>query len=823
MYENLCYNCFTEREDSEGSCPFCGYDRAEHEAKYPLALTGGTILAGQYIVGRVLGQGGFGITYLAFDHLLSIKVAIKEFLPEGMAMRMPGTTELSVYTGELSENFSYGAEHFLDEARVLAKFNGHNHIVGVKSFFAENNTSYFVMDYIEGVSFKDYIKSMGGKIDYQDALRVLVPILRALADVHREGFIHRDVTPDNIYITIDGTIKLLDFGSARYNLGDKSKSLDVILKHGYAPKEQYTRRGKQGPFTDVYSVAACFYAAITGFLPPDSLDRVDEDDLIGFSARGVKLPAYLDDAIMKGLEVSAANRFQSAGEFLLVIETEGKQTANTVPTPSPVPTPVPVPIPGPVPVTGSVPITGVTPQPISPPVPTPLTEPEKKPNPFFAWIAKNKVMSGALAAAMLMIIVAVAWQIGNMSGSNDVVPTTTQPVYSPSSQSAPPPSRASSSAPSSSLPDIIEDLPALPQTVVIGGEIVDTSATELDLSEKNLSDISALADLTNLETLYLQENDITDINALKELTNLDWLRLDYNRISDISPLAGLTKLRGLPIDGNNISDISPLQGLTRMESLWLSENNISDISTLKGLTKLENLYLDDNQISDISVLAGLTKLETLYLNDNKVSNVSALMGLTNLTMLTLSNNPLTQSQVDELQEALPNCDISANNLTGTANSATTIPILTEEDALILLANQVEKEEVNIVEMETPFVMESGMKIELLQYERFEYDDGTDVFAILISVSSTIGRIGVEELDFMLLHDGGQEDVILDVPRAIVNMETEEVLSYPIPITEQPRELLVGFEIPSGAEILTFVCTNIYDHASAGPMYLYLPE
>jgi hypothetical protein len=203
---------------------------------------------------------------------------------------------------------------------VLAKFIGHPNIVGVKSFFNENNTSYFVMDYIEGISFKSYIKNHGGKIDYEDALRILVPVLGALADVHREGIIHRDVTPDNIYITKNDEIKLLDFGSARYSLGDKSKSLDVVLKAGYAPKEQYLRRGKQGPWTDVYSVAACFYASITGFLPPEALERMEEDELLKFSERGITLPSYLDEAIMKGLRVNAGERYQSAYEFLQAIK-----------------------------------------------------------------------------------------------------------------------------------------------------------------------------------------------------------------------------------------------------------------------------------------------------------------------------------------------------------------------------------------------------------------------------------------------------------------------------------------------------------------------
>ena len=300
---HLCYNCFQEKPDAAGPCPYCGFDLAENEKKFPVALRAGTVLNDRYIVGRVLGQGGFGITYLALDTQLNAKVAIKEFMPGEIATRVGGTT-VSVMMDTKSEEFAYGAERFQEEARTLAKFIGNPNIAGVSSYFDENDTSYFVMDYIEGISFKTYIANHGGKISVEEALNVMIPVLRALTAVHQEGFIHRDVTPDNIYITKDGIVKLLDFGSARYSIGDKSKSLDVILKVGYAPKEQYIRRSRQGPFTDVYSCAACFYAAITGFLPPESLERLDHDELVPISQCGIDIPEYLDKAISRVLPSS---------------------------------------------------------------------------------------------------------------------------------------------------------------------------------------------------------------------------------------------------------------------------------------------------------------------------------------------------------------------------------------------------------------------------------------------------------------------------------------------------------------------------------------
>ena len=195
----LCYNCFQEKETQEGPCPYCGFDLAENEKKFPVALRAGTVLNGRYIVGRVLGQGGFGITYLAWDTKLEARVAVKEFMPNEIATRV-GTT-VSVAVESRTQDFTYGAERFQEEARTLAKFMGQPNIAGVTDYFDENDTSYFVMDYIEGISFKTYIANHGGKISVEETLNVMIPVLRALTAVHAEGFIHRDVTPDNIYIT----------------------------------------------------------------------------------------------------------------------------------------------------------------------------------------------------------------------------------------------------------------------------------------------------------------------------------------------------------------------------------------------------------------------------------------------------------------------------------------------------------------------------------------------------------------------------------------------------------------------------------------------
>ena len=272
------------------------------------------MLNGSYIVGRVLGQGGFGITYIARDYRTKAMVVIKEYFPDTMAARMDGRT-VSAYSGQRSEGFQYGKKCFLEEAKTLAEFIGNPNIVRVHCYFEENGTAYFVMDYVEGVNFGKYLKDHGGRISWEEARRMLFPVMDALAAVHAKGIIHRDVSPDNIFITKDGSVKLLDFGAARYSLGDRSRSLDVVLKHGYAPKEQYTRRGRQGPYTDVYSMAATMYYAITFRVPPDSIDRADEDELILPSSLGLSISEKEEDVLLKALAVQAVDRYQTMLEF----------------------------------------------------------------------------------------------------------------------------------------------------------------------------------------------------------------------------------------------------------------------------------------------------------------------------------------------------------------------------------------------------------------------------------------------------------------------------------------------------------------------------
>ena len=501
--KNLCYNCFQEREAPEGPCPYCGFDLAENEKKFPVALRAGTVLNGRYIVGRVLGQGGFGITYLALDTQLNAKVAIKEFMPNDIATRI-GTT-VSVAMDTKSEEFTYGAERFQEEARTLAKFIGNPNIAAVTSYFDENDTSYFVMDYIEGISFKTYIANHGGKVSVEEALNVMIPVLRALTAVHAEGFIHRDVTPDNIYITKDGMVKLLDFGSARYSIGDKSKSLDVILKVGYAPKEQYIRRSRQGPFTDVYSCAACFYAAITGFLPPEALERLEHDELVPISQCGIEIPEYLDKAILKGLAVQPEDRFQNAQEFLDAIESQ--QVVE-------------------VPVSGGA---------------APAPAPEKK-------TVKPALIAGIAAA------VVVVFALGSLFGDGGKETADGGVGGNPVAEALAPKVTIAGQEYSTALTEL--DLSGKGLTDADLAPLAEMKNLEsLNLSGNDaITNLSSLAGLSSLTFLNIMNTGATDLSPLSDLTAMEFLHLSNAEITDLSPLTGMSHLKELYLTDGDLPD-----------------------------------------------------------------------------------------------------------------------------------------------------------------------------------------------------------------------------------------------------------------------------
>lgn len=308
-----CLGCMEEFEEEYELCPYCGYERST-PPKEAYHMLPGTILAGRYRIGRVLGFGGFGVTYIGWDEVLLRKVAIKEYLPGEFSTRIPGQTTITAYEGERSEQFSSGLGKFLEEAKMLAKLESTNGVVRIYDSFQENNTAYIVMEYLEGRTLKEYLE-WNEKLSVEEAKEILHPIVTALKEVHAMGIMHRDIAPDNIYLTNDGKVKLLDFGASRFATTSHSKSLSVIIKPGYAPVEQYRSRGDQGPWTDVYSLAAVLYKMVTGITPEDAMERVEKEELKKPSRLGVEISKNAEHAIMNALNIKIEDRTQDTEIF----------------------------------------------------------------------------------------------------------------------------------------------------------------------------------------------------------------------------------------------------------------------------------------------------------------------------------------------------------------------------------------------------------------------------------------------------------------------------------------------------------------------------
>ena len=308
-HKKLCENCFAQIEKEP--CPKCGFDQSRY-VKDPMTLALGSVLENRYVIGGVIGKGGFGTTYLAYDRKLECRVAVKEYYPYGLAVRTPGTTTVSVSGAEAKETFTNGAEKFYDEARLVAQFNGNPNIVSVHDFFYANDTVYFTMGYLDGMTLKSYLKEYGA-LSLAQAVYVAESVSNALMAAHSMNVLHRDISPDNIMVCKDGTVKLLDFGAARQVVTEGSQSLSVILKQGFAPLEQYQKKGKQGPWTDIYSLGATLYHALTLDILDDPMSRLEDDE--EYSSNCHQIDEGFWQIIKKATALRIVDRYQDIFEM----------------------------------------------------------------------------------------------------------------------------------------------------------------------------------------------------------------------------------------------------------------------------------------------------------------------------------------------------------------------------------------------------------------------------------------------------------------------------------------------------------------------------
>ena len=341
MEVRRCMRCMHELAAEQKFCPECGrpYGSVNTES---FALKPGTILDGKYLVGEMLGQGGFGITYIGFDLLLEQKVAIKEYFPMSTGMVSRENRSMVVWSTAMmgKTGTQKGFDSFLKEARKMAKLGGIPGVVGVKSVFIQNETAYIVMDFIEGETLLKKLQREG-PMPFDTCLSLLTPIIQALAEVHEHGIIHRDISPDNIMVRPDGKLILLDLGAAK-DLDIQGKdgnvqSSQMVAKHGFSPVEQYGQAGKIGPWTDVYAMAATIYYCCTGVLPPSATDRMIEDTL---TCQPLLTQAQFD-VLAYCMSIRAENRPRSMTALLqMAVRPQSGQAEppRAVPTPKPVET-----------------------------------------------------------------------------------------------------------------------------------------------------------------------------------------------------------------------------------------------------------------------------------------------------------------------------------------------------------------------------------------------------------------------------------------------------------------------------------------------------
>ena len=580
---------------------------------------------------------------------------MKEFFPDSMATRADRTSVIP-FSGDRGEGFVYGKECFLREAQTMAEFIGNPNIVRVYSYFEENETAYFVMEYVDGQSLQDYLKSKGGAIALEEALDILYPVMDALSAVHEKGIIHRDIAPDNIYISRDGTVKLLDFGAARYSLGNVSRSLDVILKHGFAPREQYKRRGRQGPYTDVYSMAATLYYAITGNRPDDALERQDEDDMPLPSSLGARISKAQEDVLLKAMEVDYEKRFQTMKEFRNAFQKASVKPDDKT----------------------KVVIPKKQPEKKAEPKITPKKEPKPKPErkPVPKWVIP--AISVAFPIILLIIFFSCIYKPPVDVTKNILMPVTEESldedsrvfetaiwlrksiksiVFLNTTKNAPKSGVVDVSALGNGQVLAWRELGNILYIAAEGPVIAPEDSSYLFSYMKNLESIDFgnnldTSNVKNMEGLFSFCNNIKNIdfshfntsnvtnmsrmfNCCTALNNLDISALDTTNVTDMSSMFNncykLNNLDVSALDTTNVTDMSLMfDGCRGITNLNLSGFNTSNVTTMESMfskcVRLKELNLssfDTSNVTDMcSMFSNCTNLKELNLSSFDTSNVT---------------------------------------------------------------------------------------------------------------------------------------------------------------------------------------------------------
>ena len=316
---NNCPHCFMPLR-SGTVCEYCGRDYRNDPCP-PGILTPFTVLKNRYLVGRMLGKGGFGVTYVAMDLHRNMRCAIKEYMPSEYSTRMSGSKDVIPFSDTKAKTVYYrGRDKYIEEARTLEKLKNNPHVVTILDYFNENNTAYLVMELIDGEDLRKQAVKNGGRLEPKLAIKVFVTVAKALSEIHRMNILHRDISPENIIISKKGTVKILDFGSARNYVSSQKKGLSILLKQGFAPPEQYNTNGNQGPWTDVYSLCATFYNLVSGRALIDALYRIRGERQPSLISLGCPVTKKISDVIERGMSLDYRVRYKNFEELLKDID-----------------------------------------------------------------------------------------------------------------------------------------------------------------------------------------------------------------------------------------------------------------------------------------------------------------------------------------------------------------------------------------------------------------------------------------------------------------------------------------------------------------------
>lgn len=603
MSRRICSNCFAPIWGK--TCRRCGHSTQRRASDYD-ALPVGTRLNSRYITGRLLGRGGFGMIYLAYDEKEDRTVALKEYYPDGAAVRGQDNITVEPMTTQQSESYSAGLSRFYQEAEIISRFRESSQIIGIYDVFEANGSAYYAMEYVQGTSLEALTKERS-KLAPEQAVYIAVKLLPALDILHKKNILHRDVSPDNILLKQDGGVRLIDFGAARV-LQDAGKSLSVILKQGFAPLEQYQRRGNQGGWTDIYSLGASLFYCLTGTEPEDPLTRLDDDTPFRLGIRS--MPERLGDVITRACALKPENRFQDAGEMLEAVRG-----------------------------------CGVTPCAFSasdihiaePQIPAAFRKgwTDGFSAPFISLFRDRSPIKVKIGGVMYPIDsvkldlddrqLTIA-QIQNLRHMSQLVSLNLMDNY-------------------------ITDLSCLKKL---------TQLEDIHFSYNNVHDIEFMTGMNMLRTISAENTGITDISPLEGKTRLESVFIGDSYVTDISPLKSARGLRYLGCNELQIGNLDALEGMTELETICLAGCNLTSIEPLSSAKKLKKVYLGRNRLTDLSPLRGCD-IQEMYVDLNCLEgHPEAFDGLTVNGFVVLNGNGFTQKDLERIAAGM-NGDFELDN------------------------------------------------------------------------------------------------------------------------------------------------------------------